>query len=144
MLQIAEKNNVLGFGQSTNMGSFAPKAQLFASINNWGPYYVKKISQLRDGSWNTGKGPNHWAGNTWGGFSSDMLTLSEFSNMPNNVAKKAQDAYEKIKNGQLKIFSGPLKTNEGKVIIPEGKVLGDGDLWKMNYYVEGVSGKVPK
>ncbi len=34
MLQIAEKNGALGFGQSTDMGAFAPKAQLFASVKN--------------------------------------------------------------------------------------------------------------
>ena len=122
------------------MGAFAPKAQLFASINNWGPYYIKKIKQLRDGSWNTGDGPKHWPGNTWGGLSSDMLLISDFKNMPNNIAKKAKEAYEGIKSGKIKIFSGPLKTNDGKDI----KVKNDGDLWAMNYYLEGVTGKVPK
>jgi len=48
MLQIAEKKGALGFGQSTDMSAFAPKAQLFASVNNWGPYYIKKIEQLRN------------------------------------------------------------------------------------------------
>ena len=144
MLQIAEKNGALGFGQSTDMGAFAPKAQLFASVNNWGPYYIKKIKQLKDGKWNTGDGPDHWAGNTWGGLSTNMLTLSSFSNMPSDVAKKAQEAHDGIKSGKLKIFAGPLKTNDGKEIIGAGKTLDDGALWGMNYYLEGVTGKVPK
>ena len=80
MLQIAEKNKVLGFGQATDMAAFAPNAQLFSSINNWGPYYVKKIEQLRSGKWNTGDGPNYWSGNEWGGLNSGMLTLSKFQN----------------------------------------------------------------
>ena len=144
MLQIAEKNGALGFGQSTNMGAFAPKAQLFASVNNWGPYYIKKIKLLKSGKWNTGDGPDHWAGNTWGGLSTNMLTLSNFSNMPTDVAKKAQAAHDGIKSGKLKIFAGPLKTNDGKKIIDSGKTLDDGALWGMNYYLEGVTGKVPK
>ena len=132
MLQIAEKNGALGFGQSTDMGAFAPKAQLFASVNNWGPYYIKKIKQLKDGKWNTGDGPDHWAGNTWGGLSTNMLTLSNFSNMPTDVAKKAQAAHDGIKSGKLKIFAGPLKTNDGKEIIGAGKTLDDGALWGLS------------
>jgi len=38
MLQTAEKAGVLGFGQSSDMHEFAPNAQLFSSVNNWGPY----------------------------------------------------------------------------------------------------------
>ncbi|MDP6217124.1 MAG: BMP family ABC transporter substrate-binding protein, partial [Alphaproteobacteria bacterium] len=36
MLQTAEKAGVKGFGQSSDMHKFAPKAQLFSSVNNWG------------------------------------------------------------------------------------------------------------
>ena len=143
MLQIAEKSGVLGFGQATDMVAFAPNAQLFSSINNWGPYFIKKIEQLRNGKWNTGDGPNHWAGNEWGGLKSGMLTISKFQNMPNDVAQKAQKVHDDIKSGKLKIFSGPLVDNKGKEIIPAGKSLDDGALWGMNYYLKGVNGKVP-
>ena len=79
-----------------------------------------------------------------GGLSTNMLTLSNFSNMPTDVAKKAKAAHDGIKSGKLKIFAGPLKTNDGKEIIGAGKTLDDGALWGMNYYLEGVTGKVPK
>ena len=143
MLQIAEKNGVLGFGQATDMKAFAPNAQLFSSINNWGPYYVKKIEELRSGKWNTGDGPKHLSGDVWGGLDSGMLTLSKFENMPDNVAQKAQKAHDDIKSGKLKVFAGPLVDNKGKEIIPAGKALDDGALWGMNYYLQGVNGKVP-
>ena len=64
--------------------------------------------------------------------------------MPTDVANKAQAAHDRIKSGKLKIFAGPLKTNDGKEIIGAGKTLDDGALWGMNYYLEGVTGKVPK
>ena len=130
MLQIAEKNGAMGFGQSTDMSAFAPKAQLFASINNWGPYYIKKIEELKNGKWNTGDGPNHWPGNVWGGIKSDMLVISKFQNMPANVAQKAQEALDGIKSGKINIFAGPLIDNTGKEIIPAGKTLDDGALWE--------------
>ena len=143
ILQIAEKKGVFGFGQSTDMSEFAPKSQLFASINNWGPYYIEKIEALRNGKWSTGDGPDHWAGNKWGGFSTDMLILSEFKNMPNDVIKKANAVMNEIKSGKLKVFAGPLVDNTGKEILPAGKDMDDGGLWGMNYYLKGIDGKIP-
>ena len=40
-------------------------------------------------------------------------------------------------------FTGPIKDNEGKERLAAGKVMDDGTLSKMDYYVEGVQGKLP-
>ena len=47
-----------------------------------------------------------------------------------------------IGNGSLNIFEGPMKDNGGNAILKAGEVLDDGGLWGMNYYVEGVEGKI--
>jgi len=144
MLQTAEKAGVYGFGQSSDMKAFAPKAQLFSSVNNWGPYYIEKIQQLMDGKWNTGEGPDHWAGNVWAGMALDYLVLSPFENMPADVAAAAAKAAADIKSGKNKIFTGPIKDNTGKERVPAGKTLNDGELFTtLDYYVDGVKGKIP-
>jgi simple sugar transport system substrate-binding protein len=144
MLQTAQKAGVHGFGQSSDMKAFAPKAQLFSSVNNWGPYYISKIQQMMDGKWSTGDGPDHWAGNTWVGMADDYLVLSPFENMPADVAKAAAQAAADIKSGKNKIFTGPIKDNSGKIRVPAGKTLNDGELFKtLDYYVDGISGKIP-
>ncbi len=144
MLQTAEKAGVFGFGQSSDMREFAPKAQLFSSVNNWGPYYVNKIQALIDGNWATGEGPDHWAGNTWSGMSDDFLVLSPFENMPNEVVVAASKAVADIKAGTNKIFTGPIYDNNGVEKVPSGKTLNDGELFTtLDYYVEGVVGKIP-
>jgi len=144
MLQTAQKAGVHGFGQSSDMKAFAPKAQLFSSVNNWGPYYISKIQQMMDGKWSTGDGPDHWAGNTWVGMAEDYLVLSPFENMPADVAKAAAQASADIKSGKNKIFTGPIKDNSGKVRVPAGKTLNDGELFHtLDYYVDGISGKIP-
>jgi simple sugar transport system substrate-binding protein len=144
MLQTAEKAGVYGFGQSSDMKAFAPKAQLFSSVNNWGIYYINKIQALMDGSWTTGEGPDHWAGNTWAGMADDFLVLSAFENMPDDVAKAAQKAADDIKSGANKIFTGPIRDNTGVEKIPAGKTLNDGELFTtLDYYVEGIVGKIP-
>ena len=144
MLQTAQKAGVHGFGQSSDMKAFAPKAQLFSSVNNWGPYYISKIQQLMDGKWSTGEGPDHWAGNTWVGMADDYLVLSPFENMPSDVADAATKAAADIKSGKNKIFTGPIKDNSGKIRVPAGKTLNDGELFQtLDYYVDGISGKIP-
>ena len=144
MLQTAQKAGVHGFGQSSDMKAFAPKAQLFSSVNNWGPYYISKIQQMMDGKWSTGEGPDHWAGNTWVGMADDYLVLSPFENMPSDVAAAAAKAAADIKSGKNKIFTGPIKDNAGKLRVPAGKTLNDGELFQtLDYYVDGISGKIP-
>jgi simple sugar transport system substrate-binding protein len=144
MLQTAQKAGVHGFGQSSDMKAFAPKAQLFSAVNNWGPYYISKIQQMMDGKWSTGEGPDHWAGNTWVGMADDYLVLSPFENMPSDVAAAAAKAAADIKSGKNKIFTGPIKDNSGKIRVPAGKTLTDGELFQtLDYYVDGISGKIP-
>jgi len=144
MLQTAQKAGVHGFGQSSDMKAFAPKAQLFSSVNNWGPYYISKIQQMMDGKWSTGEGPDHWAGNTWVGMADDYLVLSPFENMPSDVAAAAAKAAADIKSGKNKIFTGPIKDNSGKIRVPAGNTLNDGELFQtLDYYVDGISGKIP-
>ena len=54
-LQEAEKAGVLGFGQSSDMARFAPKAQLTANTDNWGPYYAQRIQAVIDGDVEVGR-----------------------------------------------------------------------------------------
>ena len=143
MLQTAEKAGVKGFGQSSDMHEFAPNAQLFSSVNNWGPYYIQQVQYVMDGSWTTGEGPDHWAGNTWNGLGDDYLVLTEFKNMPADIAAKATAARDGIASGSLNIFEGPMMDNKGNEVLATGAVLDDGGLWAMNYYLDGVLGDLP-
>ena len=47
---------------------------------------------MMDGSWSTGEGPHHWAGNTWLGMADDYLVLTDFENMPADVKAAAEAA----------------------------------------------------
>ncbi|MGD9503225.1 MAG: BMP family ABC transporter substrate-binding protein, partial [Methyloceanibacter sp.] len=43
-LQVAEEQGKHGFGQSSDMIKFAPKAQYTSIVDNWGPYYVRRVN----------------------------------------------------------------------------------------------------
>ena len=134
-LQAAEKSGVLGFGQASNQYNFAPKAQLTATIDNWGPYYIKKVGQVIDGTWETG--------DYFGHMNEDAVQMAPFTNMPADVAAEAQRVKDAISAGEYFAFTGPIKDNEGNLQLADGEVATDLQLNQMMYYVEGIDAKVP-
>lgn len=134
-LQAAQKQGKLGFGQASDQIKFAPKAQLTATIDNWGPYYIKKVGQVIDGTWETG--------NYFGHMNEGAVQMAPFTNMPANVAKEAQHIKDMISHGHYFAFTGPIKDNTGKLQLKDGEIASDEHLNSMMYYVEGIDAKVP-
>ena len=135
-LQVAEKEGVFGFGQASDQLKFAPKAQLTATIDNWGPYYIDRVQAIFDGNWNTG--------NYFGGMiDDDVVAMAPFTNMPADVAAFAGKIKDGIKNGKYHAFTGPIKDNTGKLQLKDGEIADDKHLNTMMYYVEGINAKVP-
>jgi len=135
-LQVAEKEGVFGFGQASDQLKFAPKAQLTATIDNWGPYYIDRVQAVMDGTWKTG--------DYFGGMiDDDVVAMAPFTNMPANVAAFAGKIKDGIKNGKYHAFTGPIKDNTGKLQLKAGEIADDKHLNTMMYYVEGINAKVP-
>ncbi len=134
-LQAAQLKGKLGFGQASDQIKFAPKAQLTATIDNWGPYYIKKVGQVIDGTWTTG--------DYFGHMNEGAVQMAPFTNMPADVQAKAQEIKDAISAGEYFAFTGPLKDNTGKLQLADGVVADDAHLNTMMYYVEGINAKVP-
>ena len=135
-LQAAEKYGKLGFGQASDQIRFAPKAQLTATIDDWGPYYVQRVQDVMDGTWKTG--------DYFGGMiDDDAVGMAPFTNMPADVAAFAGKIKDGIKNGSYFAFTGPIKDNTGKLQLKDGEIADDVHLNTMMYYVEGIDAKVP-
>jgi basic membrane protein A and related proteins len=135
-LQIAEEQKKLGFGQSSDMIKFAPHAQLTANTDNWGDYYVQEVKKAMDGSWKSG--------DSWGGMAQNMVVLSPFTNMPDDVKAMAEKSVADIKAGKLLPFTGPITKQDGTTVGEAGKSLPDGDLLGMNWYIKGIDDKLPQ
>jgi len=129
-LQTCEQRGLMAFGQAWDMSNFAPKAHLTAIVNRWGPYYEARIQQLLDGKWE--------AGDTWWGLKEGVLEMSPYNDaIPADVQAAAEATRTGIIDGSVNPFEGPIKDNAGKERLASG-ALGDGDLHKMDWYVEGV------
>ena len=136
-LQVAEERGVFAFGQASDMASFAPKAQLTAIVDNWNRYYIERTKAVMDGSWQSA--------DVWYGIKEGMVEMAPYNDaVPAEVAAAADAVREGIIDGTLHPFAGPINNQAGEQVVAEGETISDQDLLKMDWYVEGVQGTIPK
>ena len=61
--------------------------------------------------------------------------------VPADVAAKIQSERQALIDGKH-VFAGPITDQAGAIRIKAGETPGDGDLWGMDYLVEGVVGQL--
>ncbi len=137
VVQAAQEKGVLAFGWDSDMSTFGGKAHLAASVLHWETIYTLTLEQVKAGTWKSG--------DLWYGVKEGAVNIESFGPaVPAPVKALAEERRDAIKAGKLHPFTGPLKDQSGKEFLAAGATYGDGDLKKMNFYVEGVEGNVPK
>lgn len=134
-LQVVEKARKHGFGQSSDMARFAPKAILTSIVDHWGGYYIKRTQAVLDGTWAST--------DTWGGMDLDMVRMAPFTNMPDDVKAMAMATSAAIKADKLNPFHGPIIKQDGTIAAKAGEVVADKDILSMNWYIKGIDDKLP-
>ncbi|MCR4283036.1 MAG: BMP family ABC transporter substrate-binding protein [Bauldia sp.] len=135
-LQVAEERGLHGFGQSSDMIKFAPKAQYTAIVDDWGPYYVERVKAALDGTWKPS--------NVWYGIKEGLVHMADYTNLPDDVVTMAKATQAAIADGSLHPFTGPIFDQSGAERYAKGVVAPDGDLLGMNWYVKGVDDQLPQ
>ncbi|NKC13136.1 MAG: BMP family ABC transporter substrate-binding protein [Gammaproteobacteria bacterium] len=136
-LQVAESRGVWAIGQASDMSKFAPKAQLTAIVNDWDKYYVARTKAVMDSSWQSE--------DTWAGLAAGMVAMAPFNDaIPADVRARARQLVDDLKSGKRHAFDGPVRNQAGEEVVPAGERVSDDVLLGMNWYVEGVQGKLPK
>lgn len=132
----AEAGNVFTFGQASDMAAFAPTPRIASIIDNWGPYYVKRVQAVIDGTWESG--------NTWGGMPEGEVVIGEITDaVPADVKAEAEAMIAAITAGEYHPFTGPINKQDGSVFLAEGEVATDLQLVQMDFYLEGMLGDIP-
>jgi basic membrane protein A and related proteins len=134
-VQAAQEAGVWAFGQASDMERFGPDVHLTAIIDDWSPYYVKRVQAVLDGTWETS--------DSWAGLAEGEVVMAPYKNMPEEVAAEAAAVEEAIKSGALHPFTGPIADRDGTVRIAEGATATDEELLGMNWFVRGVVGDLP-
>ncbi|HUH94894.1 MAG TPA: BMP family ABC transporter substrate-binding protein [Casimicrobiaceae bacterium] len=136
VVQAAEAKKVYSIAYHSDMSKYGPNTELTAVTHQWGAFYTKTVQDAMAGRWK----PT----NVWGGIKDGMIKMGPFNKV---VPKDVQDLVAKvggeIASGKFHPFTGPIKDNDGKERLAAGKVMSDDVLSKMDYYVEGVQGKLP-
>lgn len=70
----------------------------------------------------------------------DMAPISNV--VPKNIREKVQAKRQELIKGQLFVFEGPIKDQKGMVRIPANKKATDEQLLSMQWFVNGVIGKI--
>jgi simple sugar transport system substrate-binding protein len=133
--QVAEEQGVALLAYQSDMGRFAPKAQLAAVTHHWGGHYTRVVQSVLDGRW-TNKP-------VWGGLQDGLVQLSAVrSGLPAEVAAGLQQRQQAIMAGRLQPFAAPLVDNGGRMRLATG-ALDDAAISRMDWLVQGVAGSLP-
>jgi simple sugar transport system substrate-binding protein len=136
LAEMAKTPGVIGFGQASDMAAFKPSPRVASIIDNWAPYYIKRVGAVLDGTWTS----TH----TWGGMGDGEVVIGEITEaVPEDVRTEAQGMIDQITAGSYHPFTGPINKQDGSAFLAEGEVATDEQLVSMNFYVEGIKGDIP-
>jgi basic membrane protein A and related proteins len=136
LAEAAKTPGVIGFGQASDMAAFSPSPRVTSIIDNWAPYYVKRVQAVMDGTWASG--------HTWGGMKDGEVVMGEITEtVPADVKAEAEGMIAAITGGTYHPFTGPINKQDGSVFLVEGEIATDEQLVGMNFYLEGMVGEIP-
>jgi simple sugar transport system substrate-binding protein len=137
LAELAKRPGLIGFGQASDMAEYKPSPRVSAIIDNWGPYYVKRVGALLDGS--------YAQVDAWEGIAGGEVLIGDITEaVPPEVKAEAEKLRDDIAAGAYHPFTGPLNKQDGSAWLAEGQTAPDGELLGMNFYIEGITGEIPQ
>ncbi|AXC49758.1 BMP family ABC transporter substrate-binding protein [Paracoccus suum] len=132
----AQEAGVYGFGQASDMANFKPKPRISSIIDNWTPYYTRRVGAVLDGTWKSE--------GVWLGIGDGEVEIGEITDaVPADVKAKAEAVKDALAKGELHPFTGPLKKQDGSDWLADGQKATDEELSGMNFFVEGITAQLP-
>ena len=137
LAEAAKVPGVIGFGQASDMAAYKPSPRVASIIDNWAPYYIKRVQAVLDGKWEQQA--------SWAGMPEGEVVIGEITSaVPAEVKAEAEAMIAAITARTYHPFTGPINKQDGSVWLKDGEVANDGDLAGMMFYVEGIAGEIPK
>jgi basic membrane protein A len=139
LAEAAKTPGVIGFGQASDMAipEYMPTPRVSSIIDNWGPYYVKRVGALLDGT--------YAQADAWEGIAGGEVLIGQITDaVPADVKAEAEAMRDAIAAGTYHPFTGPINKQDGSVWLADGVTAPDGDLLGMGFYVEGIVGDIPQ
>lgn len=128
---------VFTFGQASDMANFSPNPRIASIIDEWSPYYIKRVGELLDGTYEQIA--------SWGGMPEGEVVIGEITAVvPDAVRDEALAMVAAITDGSYHPFTGPIMKQDGSVFLAEGEIATDLQLVTMDFYVQGMTGDIPQ
>ena len=124
--QAAEAAGAYWAGYNTDMSEFAPTAWLTAPVWDWGPFYLKTAQEVRDGTWTSEA--------YYGNMADGMVDIAPFGP---SVSQETQDM---INERKQQIIDGSFSVFPDPIVDQDGNERPLGNIFEMDYFVEGVIG----
>lgn len=137
VLIAAEQRGKRAFGWDSDMSAYAPRAHIASAVVDFGPYYVQAVRDVLGGTWAV---QDAWWGMKEGAI--DLVAVA--SDVPAPVRERLEQIKAELKTGDLVIWKGPIRKQSGTMAYGPDQIATDAELRLMNYFVEGVEGKLPK
>ena len=122
-------------GHHRDMREFAPKATACSSVWKWDQHMTPTLKSIAAGTWE----PSEWGSFVHVGSGTDISCCGDM--VPQEVADQVMAEREALINGKH-VFEGPIVDQAGTVRVAAGETPSDGDLWGMDYLIEGVIGQL--
>lgn len=136
-MQAAEEKGLYAVSNDSDMRSFAPKAILTGQVANWGPYYVKTVKAVMNGTWKSVQ--------YWGGIADGIVDISPYGSMVTDDVKQLVAKKKSIlMKDDYAVFTGPIKDQSGQIRIKAGQKMTDQEMLSFNWFVQGIEGTIPK
>jgi basic membrane protein A len=132
--QVAEKAKLPFVGSFWRQKAYAPTQYLTSAIFTWGPWYIKQVRQILNGSWKSGQfyltyRDKAVALDAWG---------PQYKKVPASVKAKIKAVEKQLKAGTFDIYTGPMKDTNGKVRLKEGETLPLEGRYSVSWFPEGI------
>jgi len=134
--QVAQDHNVFSISVGSDRSSYGPDAHLTSVVYQWGGFYTEIAKQVTEGTWRSR--------NVWGGLATGMIDIAPINpKVPENLAARVRRIRTEVAEGAFHPFTGPIRDQAGEVRVPQGTPMSDDELLRMDWYVEGIQGKLP-
>ncbi|MBU0650214.1 BMP family ABC transporter substrate-binding protein [Patescibacteria group bacterium] len=131
----ASDRGALSIGYDSDMAQFVGDTVLTSPMWNWGPYYVRQVQAVLDGTWATHQ--------YWGSMTDGIAALAALSQrVPAEVADLVTEREQVILSGEWDVFCGPIEDQNGTEKVSAGQCMSDGDMLSMAWFVQGVIGEI--
>jgi basic membrane protein A and related proteins len=135
-VQAAAAAGKFAIGYNSDMSRFGPKAFLTAPVWHWGSMYAYIAKQVEAGTFH--------GEDLWWGMDRGTVDIAPIGPMvPTATRTFVAAKRQAILAGTLDEFAGPIKDQMGMVKVPAGGTLDHAAQSSLDWFVQGVVGKIP-